>query len=433
MLVICEGRRGMMNINKKLVLLLGIILMIFIIGIMTIIASVPSKHRKIEISTAQRKNLTQILNVEGVVEPNKKQVISMDPSQKVIEVIADEGTDIKKGDLILKLDNSDNQYRLSIEEINLKLAERELSKVLNNEQSDKKDVEYSYKQAEIEFHEARSELEIAQNMAAADKILYEKGAISKSQYEDSVKNIKSKENILTLKTMELDRAALSLANFDLGRDEQIFKLRSDISLIKENMDNLKSKVDAETRADMDGRVVKLDVDKEILIYDMSRHIVNIQLKQQDSLYVKEGMKAEIKVKGLDEKKYKGTVTDIDEIALTSNGGGGSKINVQIVIDNPDEDIKIGYDVEVKLDISIKPEAVVVDFESIIQDNDGKKYIYYVENDIARRRIVSTGIETSFEVEITEGIIHGDRYVVNPPPEMQEKNTMKIWGWRYESK
>lgn len=422
-----------MNINKKLVLLLGIILMIFIIGIMTIIASVPSKHRKIEISTAQRKNLTQILNVEGVVEPNKKQVISMDPSQKVIEVIADEGTDIKKGDLILKLDNSDNQYRLSIEEINLKLAERELSKVLNNEQSDKKDVEYSYKQAEIEFHEARSELEIAQNMAAADKILYEKGAISKSQYEDSVKNIKSKENILTLKTMELDRAALSLANFDLGRDEQIFKLRSDISLIKENMDNLKSKVDAETRADMDGRVVKLDVDKEILIYDMSRHIVNIQLKQQDSLYVKEGMKAEIKVKGLDEKKYKGTVTDIDEIALTSNGGGGSKINVQIVIDNPDEDIKIGYDVEVKLDISIKPEAVVVDFESIIQDNDGKKYIYYVENDIARRRIVSTGIETSFEVEITEGIIHGDRYVVNPPPEMQEKNTMKIWGWRYESK
>ena len=422
-----------MNINKKLVLLLGIILMIFIIGIMTIIASVPSKHRKIEISTAQRKNLTQILNVEGVVEPNKKQVISMDPSQKVIEVIADEGTDIKKGDLILKLDNSDNQYRLSIEEINLKLAERELSKVLNNEQSDKKDVEYSYKQAEIEFHEARSELEIAQNKMAADKMLYEKGAISKSQYEKSVKDLKSKENILTLKTMELDRAALSLANFDLGRDEQIFKLRSDISLIKENMDNLKSKVDAETRADMDGRVVKLDVDKEILIYDMSRHIVNIQLKQQDSLYVKEGMKAEIKVKGLDEKKYKGTVTDIDEIALTSNGGGGSKINVQIVIDNPDEDIKIGYDVEVKLDISIKPEAVVVDFESIIQDNDGKKYIYYVENDIARRRIVSTGIETSFEVEITEGIIHGDRYVVNPPPEMQEKNTMKIWGWRYESK
>jgi len=189
----------MMNINKRLYLLLGIILMIFILGITTIIASVPSKHRKIEISTAQRKNLTQILNVEGIVEPNKKQVISMNPSQKILEVIADEGTDVKKGDLILKLDSSDNQYRLSIEEINLKLAERELSKVLNNEQSDRKDVEYTYKQAEIDFNEVRSELEIAKSGMNADKILYEEGAISKSQYEESVKNLKDKENTLILK------------------------------------------------------------------------------------------------------------------------------------------------------------------------------------------------------------------------------------------
>lgn len=422
-----------MNIKKKLGLLLGIILLIFIIGITTIIAAIPNKHRKVVISTAQRKNLTQVLNVEGIVEPNNKQVISLDSSQKVLEVIAAEGKDVKKGDLILKLDSSDNQYRLSVEEINLKLAERELSKVLKDEQLDKKDVEYSYKQAEIAFNDAGSELETARNILSADKMLFEKGAISKKQYDDSLKDVRSKENELILKTMELERAAQSLANFDLSKEEQIFKLRSNISLIQENLNNLKSKVDAETRADIDGRVVKLEVDEEILIYDLSKHLVNIQLRQQDSLYVKEGMKAEIKVKGLNEKKYKGTVINVGEIALTSNGGGGSRINVKIEIDNPDEDIKVGFDVEVNIELNIKPEAVVVDFESIIQDNDGKKYIYYVENDIARRRIISTGIETSFEVEITEGIIQGDRYVVNPPPEMQEKNVMKIWGWRYESK
>jgi multidrug efflux pump subunit AcrA (membrane-fusion protein) len=96
-------------------------------------------------------------------------------------------------------------------------------------------------------------------------------------------------------------------------------------------------------------------------------------------------------------------------------------------------IKVGYDAEVKIDLSIKEGAVVVSFESILQDNDGKKYIYYVEDNMARRRPVATGIETSFEVEITEGILQGDRYVVNPPPEMQEESSVKIWGWRYESK
>lgn len=422
-----------MKMKYKLGLMLGIILLIFIISITTIIASLPSKHRKIEISTAQKKNLTQTLTVEGVVEPNKKQVIKLDTNQKALEVLANEGQEVKKGDLILKLDSSDNQYKLSVEEINLKLAERELSKVLNNEKLDKKDIEYSNKKAEIAFADAKIELEDSQRLLEADKLLYEKGAISKKQYEESLKNVKSKDNALMLKTMELNRAAQSLANFDLDKDEQVFKLRSNISLIQENVSNLKSKIDADSRADIDGRVVKLEAEEEILIYDMSRHIVNIQLKQQDSLYLKEGMKAEIKVKGLSEKKYKGTVIDVDEIALTPVNGGASKVNIKIIIDNPDEDIKIGYEVEVKIDLSIKLEAVVVDFESIIQDNDGKKYIYFVENNIARRRVVSTGIETSFEVEITEGIIEGDRYVVNPPPEMQEKNSMKIWGWRYESK
>jgi multidrug efflux pump subunit AcrA (membrane-fusion protein) len=341
------------------------------------------------------------------------------------------------------VDSSDNQYKLSVEEINLKLAERELSKVLNNEKTDKKDVEYSYKQAEIAADSSKAELTSARNLLAADTQLYEKGAISKGQYEESQKNVRSLEDKMLLKTMELDRAYQNLANFDLDKDEQLFKLRSSISLIQENINNLKSKVDADSRANIDGKVVKLEVEQDqypspdssqVLIYDMSRYVVNIQLKQQEALYVKEGMKAKIKVKGLDEKEYDGTVIDVDDVATASSGGGkGSKVNVKVGIDNPDEMIKVGYDAEVKIDLSIKEGAVVVSFESILQDNDGKKYIYYVEDDMARRRPVATGIETSFEVEITEGIIQGDRYVVNPPPEMQEESSVKIWGWRYESK
>lgn len=433
----------MMKMKHKLGLLLGIVLLISIISIVVIVASVPSKHRKIAISTAKLKKLAQTVTVDGVVEPNKKQVIKLDTTQKVLEVLAAEGQEVKKGDLILKLDSSDNQYELSVEERNLKLAEKELAKVIKNEKIDKNDVEYSHKDAEIAFEDAKAALESAQNVLDADKLLFEKGAISKSQYDKSVEAVKKRTNELALKAMELDRASQSLANYDLDRDEKIYKLSSNINLIKDNINNLKSKVDADTRANIDGKIAKLEVEadqyptldnSEIHIYDMSRYIVNIELRQQDALYIKEGMRAKIKVKGLDEAEYKGTVFSVDDVATTSSGGGsGSRVGVKISIDEPDERIKIGYDVEVKIELSMKEEAVVVDFESIIKDTDGTKYIYYVENDLARKRIVSTGIETSFEVEITEGIIPGDRYVVNPPEEMQEKTTMKIWGWRYESK
>ncbi len=433
----------MMKVKHKLGLLLGIVLVISVISVVTIVASAPAKHRKISIGTAKKKKLVQTVTVDGVVEPNRKQVIELNTTQKVLEVIAEEGQEVKKGDLILKLDSSDNQYRLSVEEINLRLAEKELSRVLRNETVDKEDVEYSYKQAETEFADAKGELKTARNTLSADKLLFEQGAISRSRYDESEKNVRKKENELALRTMELERASQNLADYDLDRDERIFKLTSNIDLIKESINNLKSKVDADTRSNIDGKVVKLEVEadqypnedsSQVLIYDMSRYMVSILLKQQDALYIEEGMKAKLKVKGMDEVEYKGTVLSVDEVAtVSSEGGSGSRIEVKISIDNPDERIKIGYGVEVKIELSMKEEAVVVDFESIIKDTDGTKYIYFVENDIARKRVVSTGIETSFEVEITEGVIQGDKYVVNPPEEMQEKNSMKIWGWRYESK
>lgn len=423
-----------MKIKRKLGLLLGIVLLIIMIGTAAYIASVPSRYRKIEISTAQRKNLAQSISEEGVVEPVRKQVIDIDTTHKVSEVLVQEGQDVKKGDLILKFSNSDNQYELEVEEINLKLAERELAKTIKNEKSDYMDVEYTYKQAEIALASAEAVLASAQKTLSSDKQLFESGAISKTKYEESVDNEKSKKNDFLLKEMELKRAFQTLADFDLDKDEQIYKLQSNINIIKENIKRLKVKVDSDTRADIDGRVVKLDVEDEILIYDINEYIVNLQLSQQDSLYIEEGMRAKIKVRGMEEKEYKGTVLSVDDVAIAPAGGGtGSKINVKIRIDNPDKSIKAGYAVDVKIELNIKAGAVVVDYESIVQDKDGKKFIYYVKSDVARRVAVSTGIETDFEVEIIEGLIQGDRYVVNPPEKMQDKNSMKIWGWRYESK
>ena len=404
-----------MRIKQKLAVFLGVILTITIAGTAIYVASVPSKYRKIEISTAHRKNLTQSISEEGVVEPVKKQVIDIQDAQDVLEVLVEEGQAVKKGDLVLRLSNSEEENRLNLEEINLKLAERELSKALKDEKSDLLEVEYSYKQAEIALASAKAELSTAQKNLASDKLLFETGAISRAEYEAALENERSKENEFLLKELELNRASQAFADFDLDRDEKIYKLQSNITVIKENIRSLQAKLAENTAAAIDGRVVKLDAEDEILIYDVSAYNVNLQLRQQDALYIKEGMTAKIKVGGMEEKEYKGKVLDIGEVAVDS------RTNVKITIDNPDENIKPGYEVEVKIDLNIKNEAVVVDYQSIVQDKDGKKFIYYVKNNIARRVAVTTGIETDFEVEILEGVIQGDRYVVNPPEKMQNEN------------
>jgi len=422
-----------MNIRRKLTVLLGIMLAIIIVGTVFYTASLPSRYRKIEIGTAYRKNLTQSITEEGVVEPFRKQVIAIDKDREILEVLVTEGQPVKKGDLLLRLAASDTDKELAISKINLSLAEQELSKALKDEKKELLAAEYSYKQAEIELTGAGKELEKAQKNLASDKLLYESGAISKNTYEESMENAEDMSNQYLLKEMERNKAQQAMESFDADKAQQISKLQGDIDILKESINSLQSKVDADSRADIDGKAVKVDIDDEILVYDDSQYIVNLQLRQQDALYIKEGMKARIKVAGMEEKEYKGIVLKVDAVADTTEGGASSRVNVKIKLEDPDDSIKLGYNVEVKIDLNIKNEAVVVDYESIVQDNDGKKFLYYVKNNVARRVAVTTGIETDYEVEILEGIIQGDKYVVNPPEDMQNKNSVKIWGWRYESK
>lgn len=432
-----------MKSRNKVFIIVGMIILITVISAASIIASALPMDRKIKIGTVYLKNFAQTVSSEGFVEPNRKQVINLDSSQKVMEVFVSEDQEVKKGDLLVKLDSSDNQYRLKVEEINLDMARNDLKKVQSNEKIDKGDLEYSLTMAQNALENERAALSKAKLKYEGDKQLYEKGAISKHEYEDALESIKEHENSLMLKEMEWERAKHAFDNYELSKQDKIFELKGNIRLIEESINNLKSKIDADTRANIDGKVVKLEVEKDqyptednsqILIYDMSKYIINIQVKQKDAIYIEEGMKASIKVKGLEAKEYYGTIVDVDDVALFSaENGKEARVRVRIEIDNPDDIVKIGYEAEVEIDLKIKPQAVVVDFESIVQDNDGKKYIYYVEENQATRVPVRTGIESSFEVEILEGIIQGDKYIVNPTEDIQGKNSVRIWGWRYEAR
>jgi multidrug efflux pump subunit AcrA (membrane-fusion protein) len=302
-----------MKSRHKVFIIIGIIILVTGISVSTIIAAPASKERKIKIGAAYLKNFAQVLALEGTVEPNRKQIIDLDTAQKVVEVFVGEGQDVKKGDQIVKLDSSDNQHRLKLEEINLSLAQNELKKVQNNEKIDKDDLEYSLLMAKNAMDNVSKELEKAKLKLAGDKKLYESGAISKFEYDEALDGIKKLENTLSLKDMEWERAKNAFDNYDLSKQDKIFELKSNIRLIEENINNLKSKVDADTMANIDGKIVKLDIqadqypsgdNSQILIYDMSKYIIDVQVRQRDALYIQEGMKTKIKVKGLTERYMK---------------------------------------------------------------------------------------------------------------------------------
>ncbi|HHY78002.1 MAG TPA: efflux RND transporter periplasmic adaptor subunit, partial [Clostridiales bacterium] len=123
------------------------------------------------------------------------------------------------------------------------------------------------------------------------------------------------------------------------------------------------------------------------------------------------------------------ITKISETAAVEVVNTGKEINVltEITIDNADEILKAGYEADAEIILSEKTDTIAVNYEAVQTDENGNKYIFVVEDNIAKKRIVETGLETDFEIEILSGLKKGEIYITNPPADLMDGETVVTTG------
>ncbi len=136
----------------------------------------------------------------------------------------------------------------------------------------------------------------------------------------------------------------------------------------------------------------------------------------------------ITVKGLD-KSYDGTVTNIGEAAEISMTGTTkeAKVEVEVVISNPDDKMKVGYEADVEIILMETKNAISVSFEALQKDKDGNSFVYVVENKRAVKRLLKTGTETEFDIQVIEGLKENESYIKNPPAALKEGDRVRAAG------
>ncbi len=150
-----------MKTKHKVIIAIAVVSILTGISIFSIAAEKLPQYRKIVVARTTKRNIAQTINLQGYIEPNSKQEITLNTNQKVVEVYVQEGQEVKVGDLLLKLDESDNAYKLKSEELNLKTAQNELNILLKSENKDKKELIYSVTQAEIQYKNSIEDLAAA--------------------------------------------------------------------------------------------------------------------------------------------------------------------------------------------------------------------------------------------------------------------------------
>lgn len=283
--------------------------------------------------------------------------------------------------------------------------------------------------------------------------------------EAAVKSIDWEEivsNMANTDSVQLTSAQLQLAA--LYAEKEIFTVSANSTVSdaqKQVMDNTKSALDSIKAsreeleegwvASIDGTITECSVEKGIQttaletgikVENMNSMVATISLGEYDVHKVKVGMPATITT------AYGSYTGEVAAIAPTATGGSegsildsvgsmagisglssltstGAGVECTITINDPDENIIIGFDADIVIHTGTYSGVPTVPIESIILEKDGTYvYLYDEEEGTVTKTPIETGAISDSSYEVTSGLSIGDKIVSTPASDYEEE-TFKV--------
>ena len=143
--------------------------------------------------------------------------------------------------------------------------------------------------------------------------------------------------------------------------------------------------------------------------------IAVAIREQDLPLVKVGQSATVSGIAFT-KTYRGTVQTIAATARQQYVGTVSETVIDAVVSLEDaaNDLRVGLNAQAGIVVSTTKNALLLPYETIGQDEDGKEFVYvYDGKQNAHRRAVELGRETADGVLVVSGVSAGERVVQNP--------------------
>jgi HlyD family secretion protein len=420
------------KLKKKVVIISIVVLAIVSMGVLSYTKSHQAKVKQVNVAKVTKKKVVQSVSATGNLEANYRNDIALNPEQKVVKVLVNEGQQVKKDDILVELDTADYENQLEKARINLSSAQSTLNQMAaTGVIADKANAENGVAQAQVNLENAQRNYKDLNKKYEQNQDLFGKNCISKSDLDASKKAVEDAVSAVKAAQSGLDNSQIAYNNVDSSDQDKINAQKNQVALAQADIDNLTKKIEnSKLKANIDGVVIKVDAKENqfpksgdmVVIDDNSQFKVSVDMTQYDAIKIAKGEKADIKVKGSD-KKYTGEVTDIGKVAqiITNGTDQDYKVNIKITMNNPDDMVKAGYEADADIIVTQKDNVLAVGFDGIKNEKStDKKYVYIVDGkNKVEKKYIKTGVETDYDVEIVDGLKDGDKYIVNPPETIHE--------------
>ena len=160
-----------------------------------------------------------------------------------------------------------------------------------------------------------------------------------------------------------------------------------------------------------------------VIEDTSDLIFTAKVSEKEINSVSEGMAVSVSTKAENSEDYAGTVqrvaayTEKTADGETDTSGKDAEFNVTIVLDAPDENVRIGMNGKASFIAYEQPEGLAVPNEAVYTDTDGKKYVLTITSDTesgtVEKKEVTVNYKGKRESSVESASLHsGDHVLVD---------------------
>lgn len=388
----------------KYPILAGVSFLLFLVFVIINLSG--SKKQRIDkekviIANVAEDHFLDYVDAEGIVQPILTIRLNTLEAGIVKEIIAEEGSMLKRDELILTLQNP------------------ELERVIEEQQDEWEKQRLLYQEKKVEMEQKsillqQQSLQARYDLSRMNKDLqlgeeeYKMGVKSRAQLDVQQEEFdyRNKSTLLQLEGLKRDSAA-TLLRQDL-MDKELERARKNVVHARSRMDNLV------VRAPVDGQLSFLNVTQgqrvgssesigEIKVMDNFKMHINLSEYYIDRLTV--GLPASVTYQGdrfpLRVSKVVPEVKD-------------RQFRVDLVfIDNQPDNLRIGKSYRVQIELG-QPESAIVMPRGDFYQHTGGQWIYKLNEagDRAIRTPITIGRQNPVQYEIISGLEPGDRVVMN---------------------
>ncbi|MBM4312636.1 MAG: efflux RND transporter periplasmic adaptor subunit [Deltaproteobacteria bacterium] len=383
------------NRRRKRFLLVAIIVLLFLTAGGLYFGGIIVPAVSVDVTTVSQVYPSQslsLLNASGYIVAQRKAAVASKVTGRLEELMVEEGSKVKEGQVIARMENADVSAFRSQAAANLNTARATLEQIRADR--DNAQMEYErYKKLVAAGYVARSEYDAVE-----------------TRYRRSVEGVKASE-------AAVQSATAALQNADISIEYTLIRAPFDAVVLTKNADigDIVTPIGAAANA-------KAAV---VTIADMASLQVEVDVSETSITHIRVGQPCDIQLDALPNQRFQGEVHSV--VPTIDRSKATVLVKVRFLNKDPrmlpDMSAKVSFLSRRLVPSELKP-RLAASQSALIARGDAA-YAFLIEGNKVRETPVKTGAKLGDMTEILSGLKAGDRVVIKPPRGLKDGSRIKI--------